>query len=112
MTARLLLLVAVCMGLAGCPDRDKALLMVEYGFADRQLAGRTYFLYDASEKSRAQELMSEIANRDAELNRTMLSASFKRLPVEEQIQTFNRSRQENWQLIKELRGLLAGKESR
>jgi hypothetical protein len=55
--------------------------------------------------------MSEIANRDAELQRTMLSASFKRLPVDQQMRHFNESRQENWQLIKELRGLLVGKES-
>ena len=42
----------------------------------------------------------------------MSAAKFRRLPVEEQIQFFNQSRQENWQLIKELRVLLAGKESR
>jgi hypothetical protein len=41
----------------------------------------------------------------------MLSASFKRLPVDQQMRHFNESRQENWQLIKELRGLLVGKES-
>jgi hypothetical protein len=112
MIPRLFLLSVLCLALIGCRDNDKALLMVEHGFADRQLAGRTYFVHDAAEKTRARELMSEIANRDAELQRTMLSAKFKRLPVEEQMQFFNQSRQENWQLIKELRVLLAGKESR
>lgn len=109
---RNLLLLVVCVVSLGCRDNDKALLMVAHDFADRQLAGRTYFVHDAAEKGRAQELMSEISNRDAELQRTMSSAKFKRLPVEEQIQFFNQSRQENWQLIKELRVLLAGKESR
>jgi len=107
-----LLVALCCLGLVGCPDHDKALLRVEHGFADRQLAGRTYFLYDGSEKARAMELMTEIANRDAELHRTMLTPGFKRLAVDDQIRFFNQSRQENWQLIKELRGLLAGKESR
>jgi hypothetical protein len=111
MNLRLLVLTVCCLGLIGCPDHDKALLRIEPGFTDRQVAGRTYFLYDSSDKTRVRELMSEIANRDAELQRTMLSASFKRLPVEQQMRHFNESRQENWQLIKELRGLLAGKES-
>lgn len=109
---RCILVMVACLVSAGCRDNEKALLMVGHDFTDRQLAGRTYFVHDAAEKSRARELMSEIANRDAELQRTMLSAKFKRLPVEEQIQFFNQSRQENWQLIKELRVLLAGKESR
>lgn len=109
---RNLSLLVVCLVSLGCRDNGKALLMVAHDFADRQLAGRTYFLHDPAEKGRAQELMSEISNRDAELQRTMLSPKFKRLPVEDQIQFFNQSRQENWQLIKELRVLLAGKESR
>ena len=109
---RSLLLLVVCLATVGCRDNDKALLMVAHDFTDRQLAGRTYFVHDPAEKTRARELMSEIANRDAELQRTMLSAQFKRLPVVEQMQFFNQSRQENWQLIKELMGLLAGKESR
>jgi hypothetical protein len=111
MNLRLLVLTACCLGLIGCPDHGKALLRIEHDFTDRQVAGRTYFLYDSAEKTRAMGLMSEIANRDAELKRTMLSAGFKRLPVEDQMRHFNDSRQENWQLIKELRGLLAGKES-
>ena len=111
MNLRLLVLTACCLGLIGCPDHGKALLRIEHDFTDRQVAGRTYFLYDSAEKTRAMELMSEIANRDAELKRTMLSAGFKRLPVEDQMRHFNDSRQENWQLIKELRGLLVGKES-
>lgn len=111
MNFRLLVLAFCCFGLFGCPDNGRALLRVEHDFTDRQVAGRTYFLYDSSEKKRAMELMSEIANRDAELKRTMLSSSFKRLPIEDQMRHFNDSRQENWQLIKELRGLLAGKES-
>ena len=56
--------------------------------------------------------MSEISNRDAELQRTMLSRDHNRLPVEQRIQIFNESRQETWELIKELRSLLAGKEAR
>jgi hypothetical protein len=111
MNLRLLVFAACCLGLIGCPDHGKAMLRIEHDFTDRQVAGRTYFLYDSSEKTRAVELMSEIANRDAELKRTMLSSSFKRLPIEEQMRHFNHSRQENWQLIKELRVLLAGKES-
>jgi hypothetical protein len=111
MKLRLLALTICCLGLIGCPDHAKALLRIEHDFADRQVAGRTYFLYDSSEKKRAMELMSEIANRDAELKRTMLSSSFKRLPVEQQMRHFNESRQDNWQLIKELREMLAGKES-
>jgi hypothetical protein len=35
-----------------------------------------------------------------------------RLPVERRMEIFNQSREETWQLIKELRSLLAGKESR
>lgn len=109
---RYLLTFALCLISVGCRDNDKAVLMVAHDFADRQLAGRTYFVHDKVELTRARELMSEIANRDAELHRTMQSAAFNRLPVEEQIQFFNQSRQENWHFIKELRGLLAGKESR
>jgi hypothetical protein len=106
------LIFALCLISVGCRDNDKALLMVAHDFTDRQLAGRTYFVHDKTELARARELMSEIANRDAELHRTMQSAGFNRLPVEEQIQFFNQSRQENLDFIKELRGLLAGKESR
>jgi hypothetical protein len=105
------LLLACCFALIGCPDRDKAMLRVEHAFVDRQLAGKTYFLYDASDKRRAVDLMAEIANRDAELHRAMVSSSFDKLPIEQQILFFNESRRQNWELIKELRSLLAGKES-
>ena len=112
MIPRLFLLLVFCLALIGCRDNDKALLMVEHGFADRQLAGRFYFLHVPSEKARAQGLMSEISNRDAELQRTMLSRDHNRLPVEQRMQIFNESRQETWELIKELRSMLAGKEAR
>jgi hypothetical protein len=112
MMPRLLLFLFLCCGIAGCRDNDKALLMVDYDFADRQLAGRFYFLHDPAEKSRAQALMSEISNIDAEMQRTMQTRDFMRLPVERRMEIFNQSREETWQLIKELRSLLAGKESR
>lgn len=107
-----LFLLALCLVTLGCRDNDKALLMVEHDFADRQLAGRFYFLHEPSEKSRAQSLMSEISNLDAELQRTMHSRDYNRLPIEQRMQIFNDSRQQTWELIKELRGLLAGKEAR
>ena len=54
----------------------------------------------------------EISNLDAEMQRTMQTRDFMRLPVERRMEIFNQSREETWQLIKELRSLLAGKESR
>ena len=42
----------------------------------------------------------------------MQSRDYDRLPIEQRMQIFNDSLQQTWELIKELRGLLAGKEAR